>query len=353
MSRRGEAGWGRFLPHSQDEPIPSRLAAAHAGRCVLITGAAGSIGSALATTLASAGVERLLLLDSCEAGLRDLQSRLGGAAVVLGDVADEALLDSCFGRFRVDLIYHAAAWKHVPLLESHPFSAIANNALATHALARAAIRAGVPRLVLVSTDKAVNPRSIMGASKRIAELAALSLGFSVIRLCNVIGSSGSVVPLFLQQIAQGGPVTVTDPQATRWFLTISEAVDMILTRGVPGKISLPQVDEPVRIADLARFLMHSRGAAHLDIIYTGLRPGEKLTEELTFRGERRVSAEGSLTLVETPALSPAQLDALVDELAACVRRHDLPALLQAIHAVVPEYVPSALLRQTAAAVVPA
>ena len=198
------------------------------------------------------------------------------------------------------MIYHAAAWKQVALLEANPFAAVKNNGIGTHTLAQAAIRGGVPQLVLVSTDKAVNPRSIMGASKRIAELVVTSFSsaacrMNAIRLCNVIGSSGSVVPIFLRQIEQRQPVTVTDPEVSRWFLTIRQTVEAILACGASeqeGKILLPPVGPPVRIADLAQFLIRAAGDGWPgEMVYIGLRPGEKLTEELIFENEHKLEME--------------------------------------------------------------
>ena len=369
MSQSGEVSWRRFLPQLHDEGVGCKFASRHAGRGVLVTGAGGSIGSALVQALAGAGVECLLLLDSSELSLFELESQLAGTfknapcELVLGSIDDAALLDSLFGRHRVDVIYHAAAWKQVPLLEANPFSALRNNSLGTYTLAQSALRGGVSKLVLVSTDKAVNPRSIMGVSKRIAELAVASLSgpacrMNAIRLCNVIGSSGSVVPIFLKQIGQRKPVTVTDPRASRWFITVQEAVEAILGCGASseqGKIFLPRVGEPVRITDLAQYLIRSAGEGLPgQVTYIGLRPGEKLSEELLFENERQVGTEGGLTMVETPRLAVAELTALIDELRARTALRDLPGLLRAIPAVIPEYVPSAqLLGQAATAVVPA
>jgi len=365
MSQSGEVGWRRFYPQAEGDDAGFQFASAHAGRCVLVTGAGGSIGSALVKALTGAGVARLLLLDSSESSLVELQRQLastcGGARpcpahdFILGSIDDAGFLDSLSSRHRVDLIYHAAAWKQVPLLESHPFSAIRNNALGTHTLAQAAMRGGVPYLVLISTDKAVNPFSIMGVSKRIAELAVVSLSqascqMNVIRLCNVIGSSGSVVPQFLRQIAQREPVTVTDPEARRWFLTMHEAVEAILACGVSsqqGKVLLPPVGETVRILDLAQILIRSSGDGG-QVAYIGLRPGDKLTEQLIFESERKVGMEGCLTVLETPRLSAGSLSALIGELDDRSKRRDLPGMLRAIHSVIPEYIPSATVCEQAA-----
>ena len=236
--------WHRFLALPDGDTAISNFS--HAGNCVLITGAGGSIGSALAKAIARAGVQRLLLLDSSEISLFELQGQIARICgnvsfeIVLGSVDDAGLLDSLFSRHRVDVIYHAAAWKQVALLESNPISAVRNNGIGTYTLAQAAMRGGVPKLVLVSTDKAVNPRSIMGASKRIAELVVASgssarCRMNAIRLCNVIGSSGSVVPIFLRQLERRQPVTVTDPEVSRWFLTIAQTVEAILACGASSQ----------------------------------------------------------------------------------------------------------------------
>jgi FlaA1/EpsC-like NDP-sugar epimerase len=353
--------WHRFVAQPDGETLNARFSFQHAGHCVLITGAGGSIGSALAKAIAGGGVERLLLLDSSEIGLFQLQWQIASACpdasfeIVLGSVDDAGLLDWIFSRHHVDVIYHAAAWKQVGLLESNPFSAVRNNGVGTYILAQAAIRGGVEKLVLVSTDKAVNPRSIMGASKRIAELVVASLSsprcrMNAIRLCNVIGSSGSVVPIFLRQIERREPLTVTDPQVTRWFLTIGQTVEAILACGASaeeGKILLPTVGEAVHIADLARFLIHQAGNGWPgELAYIGLRPGEKLREELMFERERKVRIEDCLTVLDTPSLGAGELSALMCELGDRIKLFDLPGMLRAIQSVVPEYAPAAQLLRT-------
>jgi FlaA1/EpsC-like NDP-sugar epimerase len=313
----------------------------------------------LVQALADAGAARLLLLDSAENNLFEVHGRLKSefASVpcepLLGSVNDAALLDATIRRFRPEIIYHAAAWKQVPLLEENPFAAVHNNVLGTYALTRAAIRGGVPKLVLISSDKAVNPRSMLGVSKRIAELIVVSLStlacrMNAIRLCNVIGSSGSVLPLFERKIAEGKPVTVTDPQATRWFLTARQAVEAILACGVGaphGRILVPEVGEPVRIAELAEFLINAR-AANVPMEFTSLRPGDKLHEEMIFASERSLGRVGPLEVVETQRLTQPQLSAVMDELALRLSLRDLDGLLRALISAVPEYIPSERVRQS-------
>jgi FlaA1/EpsC-like NDP-sugar epimerase len=306
-----------------------------AGNPILITGAGGYIGSALVKALAAASPNRIVMLDSCEQNLFEISRCVPGEAV-LGSVTDLPLLDDLFERYHPSLVYHAAAYKHVPLLEANPFAAIHNNAIGTYTLAKAALRHGPSRLVLVSTDKAVNPHSIMGASKRIAELVFISLGMNAVRLGNVFGSTGSVVPIFRQQIAACEPVTVTHRYATRYFMTLADAVQSILAAGAAdceGRILLPDLGEPVRIEALARSMI---GDAQLPIRFTGLRPGDKLSEDLTYANEVREGTSGPLTVFRTPNLSIVELITMIDQLRAA---STLDELLSAVSAAVPEYVP--------------
>jgi FlaA1/EpsC-like NDP-sugar epimerase len=236
------------------------------------------------------------------------------------------------------------------MLERNPIAAVRNNTIGTHTLAQAALRHGTPQLILVSTDKAVNPHSIMGVSKRLAEIAVLALSSSatrmnVIRLVNVIGSHGSVVPIFLSQIADRRPVTVTHPEATRWFMSLNEALDAILAAGtadIEGRILVPQLGLPTRIADLAAFLI---GAAEVPIVFTGCRPGDKLTEELVSRAETKERVtQGLLHVIGSCRLLPAELEEIMKRLCDNIATHDVPKLIRTLCYVVPEYVPSSILR---------
>lgn len=273
------------------------------GRCVLVTGAGGSIGSELCRQVARYGPRRLVLLEQSEFNLYSIEQELGERfpqlplVRLIGDVKDELHLQEIFGRWQPQVVFHAAAYKHVPLMEDeNAWAALRNNTLGTHRVASAALEAGAERFVLISTDKAVNPTSVMGATKRAAEMAISQLAqraretgsatrFLAVRFGNVLGSSGSVVPKFKEQIARGGPVTVTHPEITRYFMTIPEATRLVLqtaAMGEGGQVYVLDMGEPVRIVDLARDLIRMAGhtVEEIGIVYSGLRPGEKLYEEL-------------------------------------------------------------------------
>jgi FlaA1/EpsC-like NDP-sugar epimerase len=271
------------------------------GHRILITGAAGSIGSEMARQIAGYDPGSLILLDRNENNLFYLEADLRAAhpflqlRAAVGDVLDQASLRRLFRDERPQVVFHAAAYKHVPLMEHNPVEAVKNNVLATRRLARIAAEAGVERLIYVSTDKAVHPESVMGATKRLGECLVKSESnartrFMAVRFGNVLGSDGSVVPTFRKQIAAGGPVTVTHPEATRYFMTIPEAVQLVLiaaAMGEGGETFLLRMGEPVRILDLARNMIELSGLKpdeDIKIIFTGLRAGEKLHEEL--KGDR-------------------------------------------------------------------
>jgi FlaA1/EpsC-like NDP-sugar epimerase len=362
MSTPRALGWTRFLPLPLPLDEPRDLfASTHAGQTVLVTGAGGFIGSALVKTISQAGPRRIILLDSSEHNLFEIERYLKSASTpvlhsaALGTIEDRNMLDDIFGRFQPEIVYHAAAFKHVPLLEQNPFAGVRNNTLGTYVLAQAAVRHGASKLVLVSTDKAVNPHSILGVSKRIAELAVVSMSspecrMNAIRLGNVIGSPGSVIPVFLKQIAESRPVTVTDPQASRWFLSLRETVEAILSAGTApceGRILLPDLGEPVRIAELAAFLIHAArngSSSEIPIVFTGLRPGDRLTEELASAAEMKEGCVEGLEVMKTRRLAPVELDDILTRLSSRIASHDLSGLIGDLCSAVPEYVPSELLR---------
>jgi len=330
------------------------------GRSVLITGAGGCIGSALAERIAKSDARNLILLDHAEHELHEIElalSRIEGCAprvAVLGDICDAALLADVFKEHRPDVIYHAAAFKHVPMMEANPLAAIRNNVIGTMTLAFAARNYEAAQLVMISTDKAVNPRSVMGVSKRIAELVLLRWNgiktqMKAIRLGNVLGSRGSVAPLFRQQIERGGPVTVRHPEVSRYFLTLREVVDLILaTANLEGGVFVPEPSEPVKIVDLARGMIRKAGFepdAELPIVFTNLLRGEKLSEEMVFASETvEPSGDARIQRVRGAAIAAAEFDVKVARLLDSVGRRDLPALVDSLVGLVPEYQPSELLR---------
>jgi FlaA1/EpsC-like NDP-sugar epimerase len=274
-----------------------RVRAFASGKRVLVTGAAGSIGSELCRQIAGYAPECLVLYDRHENGMYGLEMELRARfpevrlEPVLGDILLPDQLDAVFSLHRPELVFHAAAYKHVPLAERNVLEAVLNNILGTRNVSEAAVAHGAREFVLVSTDKAVRPTSVMGVTKRVAEMVLQGMQnggcrFVAVRFGNVLGSSGSVVPLFREQIARGGPVTVTHPEVMRYFMTIPEAVQLILqaaTLGEGGEIFILEMGEPVRIVDLARNMIRLSGFEpdeDIEIVFTGLRPGEKMTEEL-------------------------------------------------------------------------
>ena len=328
------------------------------GSTVLVTGAGGSIGSALTKAIAGYAPQLLVLLDHSEHNLYQIETDLGMNPVsvrnasVLGDICNEEVISETLERYRPDTIYHTAAFKHVPLMERNPIVAIQNNALGTNVLARAARKHRVKAMTMVSTDKAVSPRSIMGASKRLAELALVRWSceesrMSSIRLGNVYGTEGSVVKLFAQQILAGGPVTVTHVEATRYFLELQEAVELILVASdLPGdaNILIPYLGEPVRIFDLAHRMIEEAGFIPnkgIPIIFIGLRPGDKMTEDLASPNESvKPTDDPRLSYVKSAGVHLDRFDALMANLARAVDGRDLFAILETLLCMVPEYEPS-------------
>ncbi len=330
------------------------------GENILVTGAGGCIGSALVRTLAKSNVRRLILLDNAEHELHEIECALCSNedciphTAILGDICDAALLAEVFEEHRPHTVFHAAAFKHVPMMERNPLAAIHNNAFGTLALARAAAQYGSEQLVMISTDKAVNPRSVMGVSKRLAELILIhhrkrNTRMKAVRLGNVLGSRGSVVPLFAEQIARGGPITVTHPDVRRYFVTLSEAVDIIVAVADENDagIFVTEVEEPIKILDLARQLIKEVGSTaekEIRIVFTQLRPGEKLREEMVSESESTEPAHDKrLRRIQGPQADSDLFDTQIEDLARIVERRDLAALVCALVRLVPEYKPSELL----------
>lgn len=288
------------------------------GKVVLVTGGGGSIGSELCRQIAANGVQQLIILDIYENNAYDIQQELKQTypnldlIVLIGSVRNGRKVNSIFAKYRPDIVYHAAAHKHVPLMEDSPNEAIKNNVFGTYKVALAADLYHVKKFVLISTDKAVNPTNIMGASKRMCEMIIQMFSnnskteFAAVRFGNVLGSNGSVIPLFRKQIAAGGPVTVTHPDIIRYFMTIPEAVSLVLQAGASakgGEIFVLDMGEPVKIVDLAKNLIRLSGytlGVDMEIKYTGLRPGEKLYEELLMDEEGLQSTENELIHIGKP-----------------------------------------------------
>ena len=303
------------------EPVKVDLSAIMdyvAGKVVLVTGGGGSIGSEICRQVAGHNPKMLVLVDIYENTTYDIQNELKNRfpdlnlVVLIASVRNTKRMDMIFETYRPDIVYHAAAHKHVPLMEDSPNEAVKNNVLGTWKVVQAADKWKVKRFVMISTDKAVNPTNIMGATKRICEMIIQTYNsrsrteFVAVRFGNVLGSNGSVIPLFKRQIEQGGPVTVTHPDIIRYFMTIPEAVSLVLQAGAyakGGEIFVLDMGEPVKIADLARNLILLSGhkpGEDIQIIYTGLRPGEKLYEEMLMHEEGLQDTENKLIHIGKP-----------------------------------------------------
>ncbi len=329
------------------------------GKRVMVTGAGGSIGSELCRQIASLRPERLILYERYENALYAINNDLADLAspasfrAVIGDVTDRRRLDAVLSEHRPHLIFHAAAHKHVPLMQLNPCEAVKNNVLGTRLVAEAAARHGVERFILISTDKAVNPSSIMGATKRIAELIVQTpvsggrTAFATVRFGNVLGSNGSVVPRFLDQIRAGGPVTVTHPEIRRFFMLIPEAVQLVLHAAAlaeDGGVYVLDMGAQIKLVDLARDLIRLSGLVPDDdipIVFTGLRPGEKLYEELTCASEQIApsSVEKITHVRSTNAPEPAVVARQVAELVAFAIDGDAAGVVRQLQRMIPTFQP--------------
>ena len=349
--------WSSFLARPRLPSPPLRVLDALYRQPMLITGAGGSIGSALSQRAAALAPSALLLLDTSESRLYGLQQDWtinglpGAMTAILGSVTDRTLLDEVFTAYAPRLVFHAAAFKHVPLLEQQPLAAIANNVFGTLSLVRAA-EGHDARVVLLSTDKAVEPSSIMGATKRISEQIVLSAGGVVLRLGNVLGTRGSVTETFAVQIATGKPLTVTDPAARRYFLTLDEAVNLLLIAGseVNGPVLLaPELPHPRYITDLAHFMARELSPElKLEIDFIGIRPGDKDAEQFWSKAESpRPANELGLLTIQTPVLTDAELETRLAALRSAVDARDLAGALLEVGGLVPDYSPSGVVQSLA------
>jgi len=369
-----------LLGRAPVEPRTELLSRNTSSANVLITGAGGSIGSELARQVLQQGPRKLVLLDNGEFNLYTIEEELrrtvgpsSGPQIVsvMASVTDEVRMEQVISEHRIDTLYHAAAYKHVPLVEANEVEGVQVNAIGTLRTAQAAIRCGVASFVLISTDKAVRPTSVMGASKRLAEkvLQALSdsqrtpaggssgvrrtTRFTMVRFGNVLGSSGSVVPQFTEQIRRGGPVTVTHAEMTRYFMTIPEASSLVIQAGAMGgggDVFVLDMGEPVRIVDLARSMIRLTGftertAEHphgdIEILFTGLRPGEKLFEELLIGKDCQPTDHPGILRANEEFMPWEQLERILARFEAAIDRHDVLEVRELLSATVRGYAPTA------------
>jgi FlaA1/EpsC-like NDP-sugar epimerase len=323
------------------------------GRRIMITGAAGSIGSEMVRQIAAYKPEAMMLIDQAETPDHDLQLMMEKrfpkvqSEVVVTSICKQDRMESIFKEFRPDYVFHAAAYKHVPMMEGNPSEAVQNNIYGTKVIADLSVKYGVKKFVMVSTDKAVNPTNVMGCSKRICEIYVQALGktcktqFVTTRFGNVLGSNGSVIPLFKEQIQNGGPVTVTDERIVRFFMLIPEACKLVLeagTKGNGGEIFVFDMGKPVRIADLAKRMIKLSGAKNIEIKYTGLRPGEKLYEEVLndLEGTKPTFHE-KIRIAEVRNYDFDEVSKDIDELIEISKRYDNMATVKKMKEIVPEY----------------
>lgn len=343
---------GRAIIRLEDAAIDAILS----NRVVLITGAAGSIGSELSRQILQHRPKRLILLDQAETPLFELENECLAAGhdrfeVVIGDVRQKERMRRVFEHFRPEIVFHAAAYKHVPMMENNPSEALLANVLGSRIVADLAAEYGVEKFVLISTDKAVNPTNVMGASKRVAELyvqsknATVQTAYITTRFGNVLGSNGSVIPIFRRQIEEGGPVTVTHPDVTRFFMTIPEAVRLVLeaaAMGHGGEIFAFDMGESVKVVDLARNMIKLSGlelGKDIEIKFTGLRPGEKLYEEVLSQGEETQPTHHPKILIATRNSPEFHLVAAeVEHLIALFDQQDNVEMVRQLKRMVPEYI---------------
>ena len=330
------------------------------GKCILVTGSAGSIGSEIVKQLCQFNPRELVLIDSAETPQHDIRLMMAKryphikAETIVTSITGQLRMENIFRRFRPDYVFHAAAYKHVPMMENNPTESVENNIYGTKVLADMAVKYGVKKFVMISTDKAVNPTNVMGCSKRICEMYVQSLNnavrsgkvegctqFVTTRFGNVLGSNGSVIPLFKQQIKAGGPVTVTDPNIIRYFMLIPEACELVLEAGVKGnggEIFVFDMGNPVKIADLAQRMINLSGAKNVEIKYTGLRAGEKLYEEvLNDKESTKPSFHEKIRIAKVREYDYSEVERNIEELIEVSKQYDDMLTVKKMKEIVPEF----------------
>ena len=330
------------------------------GKCILVTGSAGSIGSEIVKQLCQFNPRELVLIDSAETPQHDIRLMMAKryphikAETIITSITGQLRMENIFSRFRPDYVFHAAAYKHVPMMENNPTESVENNIYGTKVLADMAVKYGVKKFVMISTDKAVNPTNVMGCSKRICEMYVQSLNnavrsgkvegctqFVTTRFGNVLGSNGSVIPLFKQQIKAGGPVTVTDPNIIRYFMLIPEACELVLEAGVKGnggEIFVFDMGNPVKIADLAQRMINLSGAKNVEIKYTGLRAGEKLYEEvLNDKESTKPSFHEKIRIANVREYDYSEVERDIEELIEVSKQYDDMLTVKKMKEIVPEF----------------
>ena len=350
-----------LLPREQIQVDLDSIGAMLRGSRVLVTGSAGSIGSEIVRQVASFGPSEMMLIDQAETPQHDIRLMMARefpsvkATAVVAGITYSSRMEDIFSKFRPDYVLHAAAYKHVPMMEDNPCEAVINNIYGTRVIADLAVKYGARKFVMISTDKAVNPTNVMGCSKRICEIYVQSLNaaqvkgevqghtqFVTTRFGNVLGSNGSVIPLFQEQIRNGGPVTVTDPNIVRFFMLIPEACKLVLeagTKGNGGEIFVFDMGEAVRIADLARRMIKLSGAEGIEIVYTGLRDGEKLYEEVLSDKEGTLpSFHEKIRIAQVREYDYGEVRKDVEQLVALAKTYDDMATVAKMKEIVPEYV---------------
>ncbi len=350
-----------LLPRDEIEVDMEKVGEMLTGKKILVTGSAGSIGSEIVRQISEYNPSELMLIDSAETPQHDIRLMMARrwpdikTTTIVGSISNAHRMENIFEMFRPDYVFHAAAYKHVPMMEDNPSESVQNNIYGTKVMADLSVKYGVKKFVMLSTDKAVNPTNVMGCSKRICEIYVQSLDkaikegkvkgvtqFVTTRFGNVLGSNGSVIPLFERQIKAGGPVTVTDERIIRFFMLIPEACKLVLeagTHGRGGEIFVFDMGEPVRIADLAKRMIRLSGAKNVEIKYTGLRPGEKLYEEVLSTEENtKPSFHEKIRIAEVREYDYADVEKDIEELMRISDTYDAMAIVGKMKAMVPEYV---------------